>query len=82
MIDYSTILRRRYAGKEWTLNGDNYEGLTWLSDTPKPSKKELDDLYEEVKSEILNEKLEKEKKRDAILEKIGINLEEFKELFN
>lgn len=82
MIDYSTILRRRYAGREWTLNGDNYEGLTWLSDTPKPSKKELDDLYEEVKSEILNEKLEKEKKRDAILEKIGINLEEFKELFN
>ena len=29
-------------GEEWTLNGDSYEGLTWLSDTPKPTKKELE----------------------------------------
>ncbi len=29
-------------GEEWTLDGENYEGLTWLSDTPKPTKKELE----------------------------------------
>lgn len=28
-------------GEEWTLDGDNYEGLTWLSDTPKPTEKEI-----------------------------------------
>ena len=56
MIDYATILTRRYAGSDWILDGDDYKGLTWLSDSAKPSKKELDDLYEEVKLEILNEK--------------------------
>lgn len=28
-------------GEEWTLDGDNYEGLTWLSNTAKPSEKEI-----------------------------------------
>jgi hypothetical protein len=31
--------------EEWTLNGDDYEGLTWLSDTPKPSLAELEAAY-------------------------------------
>ena len=28
-------------GEEWTLNGDDYSGLTWLSDTPKPTEAQL-----------------------------------------
>jgi len=31
--------------EEWTLNGDDYESLTWLSQTPKPTKKELESAY-------------------------------------
>jgi hypothetical protein len=27
--------------EEWTLDGDTYEGLTWLSDTPKPTEAEI-----------------------------------------
>ena len=30
---------------EWTLNGDDYAGLTWLSDTPKPTEQEIADAY-------------------------------------
>jgi len=30
-------------GEEWTLNGETYDGLTWLSDTPKPTEKQIKD---------------------------------------
>jgi hypothetical protein len=84
MIDYPTILTRKYPGQEWTLNGDEYEGLTWISDTPKPTKQELDGLWEEVLADIEAEKKAKEDaKASAIakLEKLGLNAEEVKELF-
>ena len=42
MIDYSAILATNYADQQWTLNGDTYDGLVWLSDTPKPTQAELD----------------------------------------
>ena len=41
MIDYTAILATNYAGQQWTLNGDTYDGLVWLSDTPKPTQAEL-----------------------------------------
>ena len=42
MIDYTAILTANYAGQIWTLDGDNYDDLVWLSDTPKPTQAELD----------------------------------------
>lgn len=44
MLDYALILSVNYAGKAWSLNGNSYDGLTWLSDTPKPTQAELDAL--------------------------------------
>jgi hypothetical protein len=52
MIDYSWILGRKYSGSEWTLAGDSYEGLTWLSGSAKPSQAELDGLWPEVQYEV------------------------------
>lgn len=48
MIDYTLILTKQYAGSEWTLDGNNYDGLTWLSDTTKPTQAELDALWPQV----------------------------------
>ena len=48
MIDYAAVLVANYPDAEWTLNGDNYDGLTWLSDSPKPSQQELDDAWPAV----------------------------------
>lgn len=56
MIDYATVLSRKYKGSEWTLEGDHYEGLNWLSDSKKPTKAELDAQWETVKNEIDAEK--------------------------
>ena len=55
MIDYTLILTIKYKGKMWSLNGDSYEGLTWLEESLKPSKEELDSQWEEVLIEIQKE---------------------------
>ena len=51
MIDYTQILITKYPGTQWSLNGDTYDGLTWLSDTPKPTQAELDALWPQVQYE-------------------------------
>jgi hypothetical protein len=45
MIDYTAILTANYAGTQWTINGDTYDGLTWLDSTPKPTQAALDALW-------------------------------------
>ena len=46
------ILTTKYYGSEWTLDGENYQGLTWLSESAKPTQKQLEDLWTEVKAEL------------------------------
>jgi hypothetical protein len=51
-MDIAAILTLRYSSSEWILDGSEYKGLTWLSDTPKPTEKQLQDLWSEVQSEL------------------------------
>ena len=48
MIDYGLILSTKYAGTQWSLNGYEYSGLTWLDESPQPSQTELDALWPQV----------------------------------
>ena len=78
-MDIAQILTRKYAGSEWTLNGDKYSGLTWLSDTKKPSKATLDGLWPEVEAEIAAEaqaRLDAKASAVAKLEALGLTVEE------
>ena len=76
-MDLSLILSRRYNA-EWTLDGDDYEGLTWLSDSKKPTKSELTVQWESVQAEVEAEKAAKANKRIEILERLGITEAEAK----
>jgi hypothetical protein len=83
-MDISTILLEKYAGFEWTLDGDSYEGLTWLSDTPKPTEKELSDLWPTVLAEVqAKEQAKLEAKQSAIakLQALGLTVEEVQVAF-
>ncbi len=44
-MDITLALEHLRPSEEWTLDGDDYSGLTWLSDTKKPTKKELETAY-------------------------------------
>jgi hypothetical protein len=78
MIDYTKILIIKYPDSEWTLNGDDYEGLTWLSDTPKPTKEILDNLWDEVVEQLQLKKEEKAQAKADLLERLGITEDEAK----
>ena len=82
MISYTAILNKKYAGSQWTLNGDDYEGLVWLSDTDKPTKKELDDLWPKVQSEMAAEIETKAAHKAALLNRLGITEAEAKLLLS
>ena len=78
MSDYAAILSRKYKDAEWTLNGDDYAGLTWVSDSKKPTKAELDGLWAEVQAEIQAEQAAAVATKAALLDRLGITAEEAK----
>ena len=48
MTDYAAVLNAIRPGSEWTLDGNDYGTLVWLSDSPKPTRKTLDDAWPRV----------------------------------
>jgi hypothetical protein len=83
-MDIASILIAKFQGQEWTLDGNSYEGLTWLSDTPKPTQKQLEDLWPTVQSELAAEaqaKIEAKASAIAKLEALGLTIEEVEVAF-
>ncbi len=58
-MDITTVLAKRYPDSIWSLEGNDYSKLTWLSETPKPTEAELDALWPTVEYEIAYETVEK-----------------------
>ena len=63
MIDYAAVLNANFAGSQWTLDGDGYEGLTWLSDTSKPTKATLDAAWPAVRDALAWDRVRVERDR-------------------
>jgi hypothetical protein len=83
-MDIPSILIAKYAGSEWNLNGDSYEGLTWLSETPKPSEEELANLWPEVKAELeakAQSKIDAKVSAISKLQALGLTVEEVQVAF-
>ena len=83
-MDIAQILTRKYAGSEWTLNGDSYSGLTWLSESPKPSEEDLVSLWPTVQAEMEAEaqaRLDARASAVAKLEALGLTVDEVSAAF-
>ena len=83
-MDIAKVLTKRYPGSEWTLDGDNYSGLTWLSDTTKPTEKALQKVWASVQAEIAAEaqaKLDAKASAISKLEALGLTVGEIQEAF-
>jgi len=52
MIDYVLILAVNYAGTKWVFDGDDYDGLEWVDETPKPTKEELEALWDHTQEVV------------------------------
>jgi len=83
-MDIAMILSTKYIGSEWIIDGDSYENLNWLSDTPKPTKKQLEDLWPTVQAEIqakAQAKIDAKASAIAKLEALGLTVEEVEVAF-
>jgi hypothetical protein len=84
MTDYAAVLTANYPDAEWTLDGDTYNGLTWLSDSPKPSQAELDAAWPAVQQAQADAVAAKEAARAsgvAKLEALGLTVDEVSAVF-
>jgi hypothetical protein len=52
MPDYVQILSTNYAGTQWSMSGDSYDGLDWLDSSPKPTQAELDALWQPTQDAV------------------------------
>jgi hypothetical protein len=62
-MDIAIVLSKKFAGQEWNLNGETYKGLTWLSNTKKPTEAELNALWPEVQHDLEIKRVEKQRAR-------------------
>jgi hypothetical protein len=51
-VDYSAVLQAIRPGAEWSLNGDTYDGLTWLSEGEPPTQAECDEAWPTVQYDL------------------------------
>jgi transketolase N-terminal domain/subunit len=83
-MDITTILEFKYKGSQWVLDGEDYEGLTWLSESVKPTKKQLEDLWPAVQQELSQKaqaKIDAKASAIAKLEALGLTVTEVEVAF-
>ena len=83
-MDIPAILSRKFEGAQWTLDGDDYTGLVWLSEGDAPTEAQLKKLWPTVQAEIVAEVQAKEDARlSAIskLEALGLTVDEVQAAF-
>ena len=61
---------------EWTLSGNDYNDIVWLSDSSKPSLTEIEAEIALIPIRKEQAKAAKEHERAALLERLGITEEE------
>ena len=84
MTDYTAVLAANYPDALWTLDGDDYDGLTWLSDSPKPSQAELDDAWPAVQQAQADAVAAKEAAKQSAIDKLaalGLTVDEINAAF-
>ena len=65
--------------EEWTLDGDGYEGLTWLSETPKPTEAEIKAAEPAALAAAVDAEAVKVAARESAIAKLsalGLNIDE------
>jgi len=83
-MDIAMVLTRKYPEALWTLNGDDYTGLTWLSEGEPPTEAQLKKLWPTVQAEIAAEAQAKEDSRlsaIAKLQALGLTVDEVQVAF-
>jgi hypothetical protein len=82
-VYYSDVLTEMYPGAEWSMSNEDYSTLEWLSESQKPTKKELDDKMEATAKALADKELSKQnakKAAEAKLAALGLTPDDLKAL--
>lgn len=60
-MDLVACLVHLRPGASWSLNGDSYDGLNWLDDSPKPTLEELEAVWPEAEAAVANAEAERQR---------------------
>ena len=52
-IDLARTIKYLRPNDQWVLVGNDYSGLTWVSDTPKPTEEELNQAWSILEPEVV-----------------------------
>jgi hypothetical protein len=83
MIDYAKIISINYPNKQWLINGDSYDGLDWKDESAKPTKAELDALWDATQSAFIAKQEAEVAAKESALSKLtalGLTADEVKAL--
>lgn len=72
-MDIAIILKKNYPGKEWLLEGEEYSGLEWLSDSPKPTKAALEKAWPQVEYQTQLNAVSEQRRQAYTLESDPLN---------
>ena len=70
-MDIAHVLTRKFPDTEWNLVDNDYAKLEWLSDSKKPTKAKLEELWPVVQAEIVAEEQAREDRKVSVIEKLG-----------
>jgi hypothetical protein len=68
VTNYEAVLNAIRPGTQWALEGNDYSGLIWLDESPKPTKKTLDDAWPQVQADLELAHIQAERARRYQLE--------------
>lgn len=78
------VLALKYPEAKYVLVGDDYEGLDWLDESPKPSKAKLKSDALEAEAILLEKEAAKASARESAISKLqslGLTIEEVEAAF-
>lgn len=67
-MDIQLILKTNYPGTQWVLAGDEYAGLEWLDETPKPTKAALEKQWPAVEYQAQLDAVSEQRRAAYVIE--------------
>lgn len=80
-VDIAFTLVNEWPTSKWVLEGDDYAGLTWLSDDDKPSEDQIVAAYPAAKKKVEDAAAAKAAAKASALSKLGLTAQEIEALF-
>ena len=80
-IDIAFTLVNQWPRSKWVLQGDDYAGLTWLSDDAKPTEDEISKSYPLAQKKVEESLAAKAVVKASALSKLGLTAQEVEALF-